>query len=229
MLPFLEKHAGLTADSVIADIGSGTGLLAKLFLEYGCVVHGVEPNEEMRQAGERDLSGFKRFLSVAGRAETTGLPAESVDIVSAGQAFHWFDWPVARRELQRILKPGGYAILVWNKQDRSAALIADYQELLEQFGRSYQAINHTRPAVEHAIVDFFAPQGAVKGVFANEQRFDLAGFRGRYLSTSTAPLAGEPDYEPALAALADLFDKHAVDGYVRFPYVTTVFVGQFGD
>ena len=84
----LESECGLTADSVVADVGSGTGLLSELFLGNGYRVYGIEPNREMREAGERLLSSYTNFKSVGGRAEETTLDDGSVDFVTAGQAFH---------------------------------------------------------------------------------------------------------------------------------------------
>src|SRR5580658_4404950 len=115
-LALLERECGLTPVSKIADIGSGTGLLARLFLDFGCEVTGVEPNPEMRVTGERMLLDKPRFHSVDGRAEATGLLAGSVDFVTAGQAFHWFEPAAARAEFQRILKTVGWVVLVWNER-----------------------------------------------------------------------------------------------------------------
>src|SRR5262245_9983579 len=112
MLEVLKNECGLTPDSVIADVGSGTGLLAKLFLENGNRVYCIEPNREMRQAGEGILEDYPKFLSVAGTAEATALSDASVDFVTAGQAAHWFDATKARHEFRRILRPGGWLALV---------------------------------------------------------------------------------------------------------------------
>ncbi len=229
IIPFLEQHAGLTAGSQVADIGSGTGLLTQLFLDYGNVVFGVEPNGEMRATAETFLAGHTRFRSVAGKAEATALAACSVDHIVVGQAFHWFDWPAARIEFQRILKPGGYVALIWNALDSGSALVRGYQEVLRDFGGprgSYAEINHARPAVIEAIEHFFEPAGCLAGEFGHEQLLDSEGLQGRFLSTSTAPLPGDEQFAPALDALATLFSEHVNDGQVRFSYVTRLHVGQ---
>src|SRR5438876_6048912 len=114
VLTLLKAECGLKADSIIADIGSGTGILAELFLASGNRVFGVEPNREMREAGERLLQAYPRFTSIAGTAEATTLPNQSVDFITAGQAFHWFDRAQCLREFERILRPGGWVVLVWN-------------------------------------------------------------------------------------------------------------------
>ena len=107
IMDWLMRNCGLTAHARIADIGSGTGILSRMFLHFGCQVFGVEPNKDMRLAAERLLAGVKGFHSVDGRAEATTLPAGSVDFVTAGQAFHWFDPGPTRAEFRRLLTPGG--------------------------------------------------------------------------------------------------------------------------
>src|SRR5215475_11491376 len=99
----LRSECGLNADSIIADIGSGTGILAEMFLRNGNQVYGVEPNREMREAGERSLKDYPCFHSVAARSEETTLPDHSVDFITAGQSFHWFDREKTRAEFARVL------------------------------------------------------------------------------------------------------------------------------
>lgn len=228
LLPFLTAQSGFSPQSVVADIGSGTGLLARLFLEAGCTVYGVEPNDEMRRAAEAVLAGFDRFHSLPGRAEAIPLPDHSIDLITAGQAFHWFDPLAARQEFRRILRPGGgYVALVWNVQDpASSPLVRAYQQVLHQFGEAYQEVAHTRPAVAQALADFFAPAGYRHHTFFNDQQFDFAGFRDRFLSTSTAPLPGHSQHEAALRALRQAFDAHQREGYVNFAYITSLYLGR---
>src|SRR6202790_1963979 len=104
----LRAECGLAPSHMVADIASGTGIWTRMLLENGNPVFGVEPNVEMREAGERLLAGFLNFASVAGTAEATRLADRSVDLVTAAQAAHWFDRQRATREFVRILKPGGW-------------------------------------------------------------------------------------------------------------------------
>src|SRR5512133_1966571 len=114
ILDVLKAECGLTPGAFVADVGSGTGLLARVFLDFGCHVFGIEPNAEMRAAGEQLLAEYRLFDSRDGSAEATGLPTASVHFVTAGQAFHWFDPPRAQEEFRRILKPEGWVGLIWN-------------------------------------------------------------------------------------------------------------------
>src|SRR5579864_7721053 len=141
VLTLLKKECGLTADSVIADIASGTGIFTRMLAEIGVRVFGVEPNDEMRQAGEQFLKNYPRFTSVAGAAEATTLAEHSVDLVTAAQAAHWFDREKARREFMRILKPSGWTVLLWNeRRTDSTPFLREYERLLLRYGTDYHEV-----------------------------------------------------------------------------------------
>lgn len=226
MLEGVRAAGALHPGDLIADIGSGTGLLTRLFLEAGHRVIGVEPNADMRAAGEQELRGFAAFTSVAATAEATTLADASTDLVTAGQAFHWFDRAPAKGEFQRILKPGGHAALVWNERrtDSSEFLVA-YEKLLLQFSTDYTKVDH-RQMTPEIIAEFFAPFPVTVLRYPNRQIFDLAGVRGRLLSSSYAPPPGHPKHPPMLDELARIFERYQKDGRVVFEYVTEVHVGR---
>jgi SAM-dependent methyltransferase len=127
------KHAcGLNSEHRVADIASGTGIWTRLLLENGNRVFGIEPNDDMREAAERLLSGFLNFNSIAATAEATTLPDHSVDFVTAAQAAHWFNRGQARQEFARIsfhmtpeqFRRHGHAVVDW---------ISDYYANLESY------------------------------------------------------------------------------------------------
>ena len=217
---------GLTPASGVADIGSGTGISTELFLKNGNTVYGVEPNPEMRSAAEQLLSPrYANFHSVSGTAEATTLADESVDLVIAAQAFHWFDKPAAAREFRRVLKPGGHVAIVWNdRKTEGSPLLAGYDQLLRTLGTDYKQVSKTTTSVEDLHALFGVPFRQV--AFPNEQRFDFDGLKGRAMSASYSPLAGNPSHEPFIAALKDLFDAHQHGGQVVFEYDTEVFFGR---
>ena len=222
---FLREELGLSAASVVADVGSGTGILSELLLREGCTVFAVEPNEAMRAAAEKLLQAYPNFKSVSGTAEATTLADGSVDFVTAGQAFHWFDGARARVEFRRILKPDGWVALIWNmRQTDTTPFLRDYEKLLRDFGMDYAQVN-CEQLPEERIADFFAGAYSQRA-FANEQVFDYDGVRGRLLSSSYVPLAGHPNHEPMLAELRRIFDLHQRDGQVTIEYDTKVFYGR---
>jgi SAM-dependent methyltransferase len=225
VLGILETEAGLTPDSTVADIGSGTGLSTLQFLRLGCTVYGVEPNAEMRAAGEEFLAKYPYFHSVAGTAEDTHLPDGMFDLVVAGQAFHWFDASKVKVEFQRILRPGGSVVLMWNtRRLDTSPFLRGYEALLQKYGTDYCEVVHTNidPA---KLAEFFAPVGFKSFKLDNEQLFDKAGLRGRLRSSSYTPPPGHPDFEPMMAELDRLFDAHNEHGVVRFEYDSAVYIG----
>lgn len=222
----LQRAYGLAPSAKVADIGSGTGILTELLLRAGHTVYAVEPNREMRAAAERLLAPYPAVHHVAATAEATSLPDQSVDLVTVGQAFHWFDRPRARAEFARILRPGGWVALVWNDRDTaSTPFLVAYENLLKRYATDYSQIDH-KQITDAVLAEFFAPQPFRRHDFANRQDFDYAGIEGRLLSSSYAPEAGHPDHAPMLAELRRIFDTHQQEGQVAFLYATTLFVGR---
>jgi SAM-dependent methyltransferase len=222
----LEQRCALTPSSFVADVGSGTGLLAELFLRRGCLVYGVEPNPEMREAGERALVGYTRFVSVDGRAEATTLAAASVDIVAAGQAFHWFDRPARSAEFSRILKPDGWVVLVWNKRRKAGTRFLEaYERMLQRWSVDYAEVDHER-VTDEVVASFFAPSVCTRASFPTEQRLSFEAARGRLESSSYAPASDQPNHMPMLAELHAIFDAHNSAGVVVFEYDTVVYFGR---
>jgi ubiquinone/menaquinone biosynthesis C-methylase UbiE len=224
-LQVLRDECGLKPDQVIADLASGTGIWTRQLLENGNPVFGVEPNSEMRQAGERLLAEFPRFTSVTGKAEATTLPDASIDVVTAAQAGHWFDREKARPEFVRILKPRGWLVLLWNERvTDSTPFLRAYEELLLQFGTDYEQVRHEHTT--DSLNEFFNPAPYQERVFANRQDFDYAGVEGRLLSSSYAPGPENPNHLPMLRELKHIFDAHAAGGRAAFEYKTRVYFGQ---
>jgi len=225
ILDLLRDKCGFTASSNIVDVGFGTGLFTRLLLENGNSVTGIEPNLEMRQAGEKFLAEFPRFHAIQGTAEATTLTEHSVDFVTAAQAAHWFDRAGARREFQRILKPGGWVVLLWNERiTDSTPFLVDYEELLLRYGTDYAEVRHERTT--EIIGEFFEPSPYEQASFPTRQTFDLPALEGRVFSSSYTPQPGDPAYEPLRRETGDLFRRHQTHGQVAFEYWTRVFFGR---
>jgi ubiquinone/menaquinone biosynthesis C-methylase UbiE len=225
VLDLLRTECGLRPEHIFADIASGTGIFTRLLLENGNFVFAVEPNVEMRETGSQQLKAFSRVKSVAGTAEATTLESSSVDFVTAAQAAHWFDRPQARAELVRILKPGGWCILIWNERRTSSTpFLRAYEKLLLTYGTDYKEVRHEHTTA--TIHEFFAPSRYDERVFDLRQQFDFEGLAGRLLSSSYAPLEGHPNYGLMMEELKRNFREHAEHDKVEFEYDTRVFYGH---
>jgi SAM-dependent methyltransferase len=204
-------------------------LLAELFLRDGNTVFGVEPNPEMRAAGERLLAHYADFHSVAATAEATTLGEHSIEVITAGQAFHWFDRGKTRREFERILRPKGWVVLVWNEREtETSALMRSYEDLLLQFSTDYVQVDHRR-IDEGVLTDFFRPGKFKLESLKNRQNFDFTGVKGRLLSSSYAPEPGHPNHDAMLAELSRIFEAYQSGGKVAFEYTTKVYFGRLTD
>ena len=226
VLDLLRAECGLTPEHVVADIGSGTGLLSELFLKNGNRVFGVEPNKEMREGGEEYLQPYPGFMSVSGSAEATTLANASVDFVTAGQAFHWF-MPVAiRREFARILKPGGWTIVLWNDRRISETRFGRaYEKLLERYGTDYKSVKEAYPD-EQNMRDFFGEGNFSVRELPNEQHLDWDGLAGRLRSSSYTPGPAHPNYGPMMAELHEIFRANQLLGRVHMQYATHIYFGK---
>jgi len=217
--------AGNSGAPRIADIGSGTGIFTRLLLAGGARVIGVEPNAGMRRAAETALREFAEFSSVDGSAEDTGLDSGTLDLVTAAQAFHWFNNRRARREFARILKPGGRLALVWNRRRLDEPFQQAYDSLLHEYSAEYGRVNHL--SLEDAEIGaFFAPGKMTVTHFENWQTLDFDGLLGRLRSASYCPPANSPAYRPLVAALERLFARHADGGRIRFAYDSRLYLGS---
>ena len=208
---------------MVADIGSGTGLLTRVFLENGNRVFGVEPNDSMRSYAERDLGGLRNFVSVRGTAAHTTLPSKSVDLVAAGQALHWFDSARAAREFSRISKPGGSLCVAYNNRKNDRVGTA-YGEIIRRHGRDRAKVPH---ADARYIARFFKDEEYSEFEVPNEQSLRLEGVLGRLLSASYMPPPEEKeDYSKLRGDVAKMFEEYSSDGRLKLRYRTNVYVGR---
>lgn len=226
MLDVFRREMGMTPASIIADIGSGTGISAKIFLENGNTVYGIEPNVKMRDAAEEYLAAFSKFHSVDGTSTATELQDASVDVVTAAQAFHWFDPEPTRNEFKRILKPGGWVALMWNeRQLDTTPFLIEYEQLLLKYANDYTKVRHDNINAE-TLKAFF--DGDLRtATFPNTQVLDLDGIKGRVSSSSYMPAESDEQYLAMVQELKTLFDKHAENDRISLLYDTNVFYTQY--
>ncbi|MHA1518683.1 MAG: class I SAM-dependent methyltransferase [Promethearchaeota archaeon] len=219
---YLHQKKGLQ----VADIGSGTGIFTERLLEVGYSVFAVEPNEEMRQSAEKDLSLNPDFHSINGTAENSTLPEESIDLITAAQSFHWFSPEPTLKEFQRILKPEGLIAFLWNERDNDASsFLKEYDLLLCEACPSYETSPHLNIG-KQKILDYIEEISLEEFHFSNYQEFDKEGFIGRVLSSSYTPLPDSPDYISFITKITALFNKHQENGKVNIQYNTHLYLGR---
>jgi len=226
IIAFLNEEGILNSESVIADIGSGTGISSELFLKEKNIVYGVEPNLDMREAAERLLAGYKNFKSINGVAENTTIKDKSVDLIIAGQAFHWFDKQTCKTEFKRILKDNGAVLLIWNdRRTDSTPFLRSYEDFIKMFATDYNEVNHKN--IDDKIFNDFFGEGDYKlKSFDNFQYFDLAGLKERILSSSYMPAEGHKDFEYMMYVLKKIYKRFQENDKVTIEYDTKLYLGK---
>ena len=225
LFDFLEEKRILTGGCTVADIGAGTGKFTKQLLDRGYTVYAVEPNEDMRRTADGLLGGTRGFVSVNGCDAATGLPDASADCVTAAQAFHWFDRDAFARECRRILKPGGYAVLVYNNRDTATDVIRENMDICRTYCPGFVSFSHGLDGIE---LEGFFRNGYETVRFENDLTYDCGTFIRRMLSASYGLRETDDGYDGFIAALTALFEKYEENGRLRIPNHTLAYFGKIG-
>ncbi len=225
-IEYLISEAGLYENCIIADIGSGTGILSRQLLERGFTVIGVEPNDDMRTVAEQTLKPDSRFISVKAKAENTTINDNSLDLVTVAQAFHWFDIELFRLECQRILKQDVKVALVWNSRDRTSDINKESADVCQKYCPNFKGFSGGIEETPIAFQQFFKDGKYDFKYFSNDLQFNLKGFLGRYLSASYSPKKNDKEYNPFITALSNLFEKYSNNGKVVIPNMTRSYLGK---
>ena len=226
ILDILETEAGLRSNSRIVDVGAGTGLFTKLFLEHGNPVIAVEPNAQMRDVCGRLNAHYPSLQVINGIAEATGIASHSVDIVTVAQAFHWFDSTAARTEFSRVLVPQGWVVIASNERLRFGDPFHEgFERLTERHNVDYGSVSERYPD-RHALERFFAPQPMHYHTMPNSQVLNQDALLGRILSSSYMPNAQHHGYAEMRADFDDLFRANESEGVVQLDYLCILAFGR---
>lgn len=221
----LYSKYGVSDQSVIADIGSGTGKLAKQLLDKGSVVYGVEPNEDMRNIAISELQNYAKFAAVDGTASHTTLKDNSVNYVTVAQAFHWFDVSEFKQECKRILQKDGLVFLVWNMRDMSSAVNQESYDIFAKYCPNFKGFSGGIQKDDVRIKEFFSNDYEYVE-FRNPLFYDKETFIKRSLSGSYSLKEGDAGYSEYVLSLGELFEKYKVDGYLEMANNTVVYIGK---
>ncbi len=227
VIPMLVERCGLRREDLVADIGAGTGMLAEIFLEHGNAVVAVEPNDDMRGACERLTTVWPGLTVKKATAEATGLGDASVDMIAVGRAFHWFDHEKTAKEFRRILRAGGWVVLVTNSRVRDDSPVSvAYEAMLREHGTDYAA-NRERYEIAAKVDAFFAGGELFREEIVSEQRLTLEELIGQTQSLSVTPGLEHPKYGEMQEALREFFVRWQVDGVVVMKTSCRVACGRF--
>lgn len=222
---WLVNNGIISADTVAADIGSGTGIFAEKISDYVDKVFAVEPNDDMRKVAEEKFAERKNVFSINGTAESTKLESRSIDFICAAQSFHWFDKQAFKKECKRILKDNGYVLLVWNDRDTSSKIINENYMINRQFCPNFKGSSNGFDFSREAFADFFGENFDIIE-FRNDLIYDENAFVSRNLSSSYAPKTAEANYSEYISALHELFKRLCQNGTVKYPYITRCYIGK---
>ncbi|MFW9930941.1 MAG: class I SAM-dependent methyltransferase [Candidatus Thorarchaeota archaeon] len=226
VIDILNEEIKFDTKKKVADIGSGTGILTKIFLDNRNFVYAVEPNHEMRSEAEKNLINYSNFHSVDGTAEKTNLASKEVDFITVGQAFHWFKHDITKLEFQRILKPSSYACLIWNSRaHKLSSFNYDYEEFIKKYSNDYNEVTHEN-IYDEIFNSFFDLEGYKKFELDNQQILDFKGLKGRTFSSSYMPNEDSEEAENILEELKGLFEKYQEKNCVIMKYITEIFLGR---
>ena len=221
----LYSQYGFTEQSVIADIGSGTGKFAKQLLDKGSFVYCIEPNDDMRNSAIKELGRYKGFHVVDGTATDTKLPDNSVDFITSAQAFHWFDVALFKKECKRILKSNGSVFLIWNMRDMSSGINQISYDIYSKYCPNFKGFGGGIQKDDIRIKQFFEDQYEYVE-FDNPLFYDNNKFISRSLSGSYSLKNGDENYNEYLGALSDLFERYSKDNVLTMANKTVVYIGK---
>lgn len=224
ILDILRNEVRFDQYKIVADVGSGTGILSKIFLENGNRVFAVEPNDDMRSFAESDLSRFPNFVSVKGRAEKTTLEDQSIDLVTIGQALHWFDPEQSRKEFLRILRRHGHLCVLYNdrKKVEDSGIMKSYEQIVNKYARDRAPLQKVE---DENLSRFFNEWSFKKFTVENYQSLDFEGLLGRVDSASYMPQPDEQSFVQMKNDLKSMFEKYQRENHVTLYYETSLFLG----
>lgn len=227
LLNELAARFNFNSKNIVAEIGSGTGKFTELLLRNGNPVYAVEPNADMRQEAERLYAKYPGFTSVNGSAEATTLSDSSVDHIMAAQAFHWFDLKPAQVEFQRILRPGGAVVMIWNVRDREHPFMNRLQQLIEKHAIDYRQVGLSDEARRQKVEAFFAPKPFQFFALPNVKIHRYEDTLGYLKSASYIPKEGTLEFEALRKDVQSLYAEECPGGSINFVFNTEVFYGFF--
>lgn len=226
LFTYLCSDVGMNVSDVVADIGSGTGILSKKLLDICNLVYAIEPNNDMRRIAELNLSSRENFVSIHATAEATTLHEHCVNYITAAQSFHWFNRIAFKAECQRILKDKGQVILIWNRRDEKSDMVQAIDSISKHFCPNFSGSScGMRGATAIGdYKDFFTGNYVTKS-FSNPLIFNQENFLGLHQSASYCPNKDEENYSKYIDSLTNFFESHCRNGLLTLENSTHCYIG----
>jgi ubiquinone/menaquinone biosynthesis C-methylase UbiE len=224
----IVEVTGISRESVLADIGAGTGILTKVFLKRAGRVYAIEPNPEMRALAVSQWGGFPSFQAVDALADATTLPDQSIDVITVGQAIHWFPPESFQKECMRILKPGGW-LAIFRYSSMNEGLSLEDKGLLSEIFTEKNGYSATRPGdlpEQKPMSFYFRGEHFTKQDFYRTHQESWEEFLGALHSVSNAPDPNHPAFENFVFAAKRFFDQASRGGQLETKQHTELFLGQ---
>ena len=209
----------------VADIGSGTGILSQEFLARGIDVYCVEPDDNMRNVAEKNFNDNKYFHSIAARAENTGLPNDSISLITAASSFHWFDHMAFRNECLRILRREGVVCIMINARLYDNELTKNQHKLCTDFCPRYKSLCHGFDETDMRISDFFGHKPEHEE-YTYSLNYTEEEFLARSLSSSYSLIPGDNRYLLYVEKLQKLITDNLLNGKICVQNKTHLFYGK---
>ena len=221
-IDYLVEQGRITEDLSVADIGAGAGILSRLIATHVKRVLAVEPDENMRQAAKVYCQDTENITFICGTAETTGLDSDSVDLITTGQAFHYFHIDETLKEFKRILKSEGKVAIAWHRRATDYPFGQEFEALLRQYCPDYKGTTGAKwPAGQ------FYKKGVFEyRTFTNNRSIDLETLMGYALSMPFSPVKSAPCFSGFVENLTAIYDKHADHGKLELRALIESYIGE---
>lgn len=230
-LGYSEKAVQLITDlvpslhSVIADIGSGTGIFSSALLEKGYIVYGVEPNSELQKKAKSYLYQYERFFPVDAFAENTALPDCSMDAITVASAFHWLKASPFLYECRRILKPEAYVFLLYNVRQTDDMFSQKQACICKRYCPGFFSFSHGAEKAKQRCSAFFV-NGYEERLYSHNLVYTEEQFLSRCMSSSYSLNQTQKDYILYKQELENLIAEYSKENLITIHNQTAVWYGK---